>query len=236
MARPIKDNADYFTHDADMRNDPKVRALRRKFKCEGYGIWNMLLEAITDSDNFRLVLDYEIISGDFDTDPQNLKAVVEYCVDLGLLQYEKKSRQLWSKTLDKRFEPLLSKRKRDRYLVIDSDNTQSKVKDSKGKKSKIVPFNPHDYFESIETAFIEIRDSQKYIEEDCIRVLKGRGWTSVTAVEVIGLLKNFLNGKAKIESPKSDVKQHFKNWLSSGNTKLENLQTLSDVFKKSLNG
>lgn len=66
MARPIKDNADYFTHDADMRDDPKIKALRRKFKAEGYGIWNMLLEAITDSDNFRLKIDLEIMAGDFE--------------------------------------------------------------------------------------------------------------------------------------------------------------------------
>lgn len=135
MARPIKDNADYFTHDADMRNDPKIKALRRKFKCEGYGIWNMLLEAITDSDNFRLTVNYEIIAGDFDTDPDYLKDIIDYCVGLGLFQFDVDNSILWSKTLDKRFEPLLSKRKRDRPGIIDSDNTQSKVKHSKVKKS-----------------------------------------------------------------------------------------------------
>ena len=47
MARPKKNNADYFPHDADMRNDPKIRALRRKFGLKGYAIWNMFLESLT---------------------------------------------------------------------------------------------------------------------------------------------------------------------------------------------
>ena len=44
MARPKKNNAEYFTHDADMRNDVKIKALRRNFPTQGmpYGItcWN----------------------------------------------------------------------------------------------------------------------------------------------------------------------------------------------------
>lgn len=236
MARPIKDNADYFTHDADMRDDPKIKALRRKFKAEGYGIWNMLLEAITDSDNFRLLINYEIISGDFDIEPDRLKEIINYCINLELLQYDKKTGFLWSKTLDKRFEPLLSKRKRDRFIVIADDNTQSKVKDSKGKKSRVKQFDKSEYFESIEKAFEEIRDNQIFIEQDCINILSGRGWRTVTPLEIIGLLKNFLNGKADIDKPKSEVRQHFKNWIGSSQTKLEDLQTRSQVFKASLNG
>jgi hypothetical protein len=97
-------------------------------------------------------------------------------------------------------------------------------------------FSYDDYFESKEKAFEEIRDNQKYIEEDCVMILSGRGWKAVTPVDVIGLLKNFLNGKAKLENPKAEVRQHFKNWIGSGQTKLENLITLADIFKKSLNG
>ena len=31
MARPKKNNADYFSHDNDMRNDERIIALIRKF-------------------------------------------------------------------------------------------------------------------------------------------------------------------------------------------------------------
>lgn len=132
MARPIKNNADYFSHDADMRNDPKVKALRRKFRLEGYAVWCMLLESITDSENFRLRYDLDIIAGDYDLEPHDLEAIIGYCLSLGLLQMDEVANEIYCLQLEKRLEPLLSKRKRDRTMVIDSDNTQSKVKESKG--------------------------------------------------------------------------------------------------------
>lgn len=139
MARPIKDNADYFSHDASMRDDPKIKALRRKFKHEGYSIWNMLLESITDADNFRLVMNYEIMAGDYDIEPEKLRAIVGYCVELGLLKEDAETSIIWSKTLDNRMSGLLSKRKRNRNPadseLSTSINPQSKVKESKGKES-----------------------------------------------------------------------------------------------------
>lgn len=135
MARPIKDNADYFSHDTSMRDDPKVKALRRKFKHEGYSIWNMLLESITDADNFRFHIDYDIIGGDYDIDPDRLREIVTYCVQLGLLQSATETSIIWSKTLDNRMSPLLSKRKRNRNPadgeLSTSENPHSKVKESK---------------------------------------------------------------------------------------------------------
>ena len=135
MSRPIKDNADYFSHDTSMRDDPKIKALRRKFRHDGYSIWNMLLESITDSDNFRFKIDYEIAAGDFDIDPFRLREIVEYCVTLGILQSDAGMSCIWSKTLDNRMAPLLSKRKRNRNHadgeLSTAETPQSKVKESK---------------------------------------------------------------------------------------------------------
>ncbi len=233
MARPIKDNADYFTHDASMRDDPKIKALRRKFKVEGYGIWCMLLETITDSDNFRLKVNYDILAGDFDIEPELLRQIIQYCIDLELLIFDSDNSFLYSKTLDKRFETLLSKRERDRSGVFASDNTQSKVKKSKEKESKpIAPFL-EDYYQSQSEAFEALKLDDLYIE-DCTRTLTGRGWRAAEPLDVIAALKQFLNGKADLTTPKQNVRQHFKNWI--GSAKLENLQTYSQVFKTSLNG
>ncbi len=149
MARPIKNNADYFPHDADMRNDPRIKALRRKFGIEGYGTYAMLLEFITDSEYFELKntsLSLELIAGDFDIDPLKLEEILRYCFQLDLFQLDSKTNIISCKSLDNRLEPLLSKRKRDRIElptaitpqngVIDSESTQSKVKESKVKESK----------------------------------------------------------------------------------------------------
>ena len=52
MARPKKNNADYFSHDADMRNHRKMKAIRAKFGLEGYAIWNMVLEVLSNAELF----------------------------------------------------------------------------------------------------------------------------------------------------------------------------------------
>lgn len=234
MARPIKDNADYFSHDATMRDDPKIKALRRRFKVEGYGIWCMLLETITDSDNFRLKVNYDILAGDFDIEPDLLRTIICYCIELELLVFDSDNSILWSKTLDKRFSTLLSKRERDRNRVFDSDNTQSKVKHSKVKKRRVITAPiPDEYFRDQIQAFETMRDDELFIS-DCHQILTRLGWIASDKVDVVGLVSYFLSAKAKLKNPRGDVMQHFKNWLNS--EKIVNLQTRAQIFKKSLNG
>lgn len=138
MPRPIKNNADYFPHDSDMRNDPKIKAIRRKFGIEGYGIYCMVIEYLADADHFKAKINelgIELMSGDFDIAPEKLTAIIDYAIVLDLLQKDTDS-NISCNSLEKRLNPLLSKRERDRDRVIDSENTQSKVKESKENKSK----------------------------------------------------------------------------------------------------
>jgi len=81
MARPKKNNADYFSHDADMRNDLKVKALRNKFGITGYAVWCMILEVLTDKDYFEYdwsEVSQELMSADFGIDSSLLMEIVEY--------------------------------------------------------------------------------------------------------------------------------------------------------------
>ena len=132
MARPKKNNADYFSHDADMRNDDRVKAVRKKFKSSGYAVYNMLLEYLTDKDYFRIEyndLTWELMSGDFDEEPELIKMIIDYCIFLGLLQNE--SGFLRCKTLENRLDGVLMRRKPQEEEVNVNNNTQSKVKESK---------------------------------------------------------------------------------------------------------
>ena len=52
--RKKKLNADWFSHDNDMRHDPDVVALRMKYGHLGYSVWNMLLELLCYSDHTRI--------------------------------------------------------------------------------------------------------------------------------------------------------------------------------------
>ena len=90
MARPTKHNADYFSHDIIMRDDPKIKALRRKYSHIGYSIWNMMLELLTSKEYFEYQwneLNIELLAPDFDIDSDDLKDIIEYCIKLGLLQF-----------------------------------------------------------------------------------------------------------------------------------------------------
>ena len=129
MARPIKNNAEYFSHDADMRNDLRIKAIRNKFGLEGYAIYCIILECLTDADDFVLkygVSDIELLAADMGVNTMQLKKSVEYMLKINLLQsFKSNTGQLYIKcdTLVKRFSGLLSKRKRDRSGVIAAENT-----------------------------------------------------------------------------------------------------------------
>ena len=57
MARPRKNNAEYFSHDANMRSDRKIIALRAKYGLEGYAVRCMILETLAGADNFQITFD-----------------------------------------------------------------------------------------------------------------------------------------------------------------------------------
>lgn len=150
MARPLKTNADYFSHDADMRNNRKVKALRARFGLEGYAIWCMLLECLTDEDGFRLQwndLGIELLAGDFSTSAERLVEIVDYMVKIGLIRTVEAT--LTCPAHLERMQFVLEERERKRLWKQskngvndgennenDGENAQSKVKEIKGNKRK----------------------------------------------------------------------------------------------------
>ena len=155
MARPQKNNADYFPHDAGMRNDPKVRALRARYGLEAYAVWCILLETLTDADNFCLVwddLNRELIAGDIGIDPQRLTDIVDYMQRIQLIQIDPQTQQLYTSRHRERMLPIIEARERKRQwkqennpkattktapaAISDGENAQSKVKETKVNKTK----------------------------------------------------------------------------------------------------
>ena len=116
MARPPKNNCDYFPHDRDMRNHKKVKAIRNKFS-NGYAIWVMLLEHLTGSDGnvFPYTdLEFELMSGDFGFSATEIRDVVDYCVSLELLFLV--NGFINSESLDERLAPVFEKRRQAKEL------------------------------------------------------------------------------------------------------------------------
>lgn len=126
MARPKKNNADYFTHDADMRNDVKIKALRRRFSHTGYAVWNYLLETLTDSDFFEIEweeINIELLAADYDVSVSELTEIVEYCVKIGLLQ--RAGNKLISQAHQQRLSSLIANRERKRISEEQNTNITS---------------------------------------------------------------------------------------------------------------
>jgi hypothetical protein len=155
MARPKKENAEYFSHDSGMRNDPKIKALRRRFSI-GYSVYNMFLEYLTDCSFFEFEmndLQYEILAGDFDVETETLIQILDYCVKIGLL--ERQNNVFFSNGLKKRLQTVLDKRNNSKNKFLNqkptekakevhesvvsvTETTQSKVKESKVKESIVL--------------------------------------------------------------------------------------------------
>ena len=158
MARPKKENADYFPHDVDMRNDLKVRALREDFGLKGYALWCMMLEHLGDCNYFEYKwskLNIKLLAADFGITQEEIIEFVECCVELELLQIE--NNYLTCDKFSERLTPELSKKregfsmensKRKSLVTVNSTemefteskphgNTQSKVKESKLNQNKV---------------------------------------------------------------------------------------------------
>jgi Domain of unknown function (DUF4373) len=147
MTRPIKNNADYFSHDNDMRDDEKIKAVRRKFGHIGYSIWNMLLESLCAAEYFRIEYSedsLEILAGDFQIEPTDLKIILEYLIQIKLLK--KIEDRIFNLSQVNRLLGVFEKRNRpyvwflsqngQQTRVSVTETPQSKVKERKGKESK----------------------------------------------------------------------------------------------------
>ena len=87
MARPSLNNAGYFYHSANFRNDRRVKAIRARFGMAGYGLLLMLMEALTDADNTELATDdmeLELLAGDFGVSVTEIDSLLQICEKIGL--------------------------------------------------------------------------------------------------------------------------------------------------------
>lgn len=144
MARPRKNNADYFSHDAGMRNNRKVKALRAKFGLTGYAVWCMTLELLTESEDNSVELDgieMQLIAGDFGVSVTEINQIWGFCHSLRMIDIENDAkttqndenalRILRSPGLDERLKPVYDKRKRAKEQFDNQRLERKKEKESK---------------------------------------------------------------------------------------------------------
>lgn len=91
----------------------------------GYAVWNYLLEALTDSTDFRIKWDevnIDLYSADFDVTQEELAEIVTYCIKIDLLKIDTEGGYIYSETLCERFNSLIYKRSKDRESGSGQDN------------------------------------------------------------------------------------------------------------------
>ena len=109
------DSAAYFQHSANLRNDIRVRAVRRKFGNEGYAVMNYLFELMTEKPEFKLEfspIDRELLAADFEVDTEWLNDFVFYCEEVQLFNINIDENTLYSDFLKEVFRPLFELRAR----------------------------------------------------------------------------------------------------------------------------
>lgn len=119
MARPARNNAEYFTHSANLRNDRRVKAIRSTFGASGYGILIMLIEVLTDVDYTQLnteELEVELLAGDFGVSVTEINRLIQFAEKVGFL-VRTESRMLQCPDLNKWLEPVFEKRNRSRSVA-----------------------------------------------------------------------------------------------------------------------
>jgi hypothetical protein len=159
MARPQKEGMDYFPHDNDAANDEKIEALRVLYGNDGYAFYFILLERIYRTADFELDISdtetLQILSRKVAVTEEKFNKMLETAIKQKCFDrdaYEQRG-VLTSIGIKKRASVVLEKREfmRSKYKKVSdaettqetkSETPQSKVKESKEKKSKVILYTP----------------------------------------------------------------------------------------------
>ncbi len=125
MPRPYKENAEYFSHDADASSDEKIIYLESKYGSTGYSFFFKMLEILTHSKNFEIELNEvssAIYAKKIGVSMQEFSAIIKDCIRPEIRAFCLVEGKLYSEGLKKRLKNLVDKRNRQRNSLIENDN------------------------------------------------------------------------------------------------------------------
>ena len=163
MARKKKNHVDYFPHDT--HQSKAVRTISKTYGNDGYAFYYKLRELLGRTENYNYDLSKSIdwldFIGEMDVEEQRAQELIEFLVTIGELDkelWEQESR-LWSNSLIEDISDVYDKRVAeipDKYSFRDGNthsrsgnpslgdgSTQSRVKESKLKESRVVSESAH---------------------------------------------------------------------------------------------
>ena len=115
--RAQKNNADYFSHDADASSDEKIVYLESCFGLTGYAVYFKLLECMTRTPGFKIQWDdikKSVYASKFRISVTEIEQIVTECCREEIKAFIFEDGMLFSPGLIKRFSALLSKREYNR--------------------------------------------------------------------------------------------------------------------------
>jgi hypothetical protein len=105
-------NASWFKHDANLRNDPRFKAIRSKYGAEGYGILIMLYEHLTNANNSLLPMEGynpELIAADLGVTLELLNNILIDLKKYGIIE-DGENTSIYSKDINILLQPYKDKR------------------------------------------------------------------------------------------------------------------------------
>ena len=192
MARPKKNNLDYFPHENNMRSDKKLLAVRNKFdNMVGYGLYNAMLEALAEEEMLQIEHSeeqLEVLCGDFRITIELLRSFLDYTTSKSIDLFQIVDGYIRCSQLEKRGEFVFEKRGRTlpnlRVSVTETgvsapetrvsvtESTQRKEKKRKEKESKeIKTFVCPEHLIDLWPTYMEARRIKKAVSTE--RALQG---------------------------------------------------------------
>ena len=151
MARPIKNTVDYFPHI--IQNGKTIFILESKFGNDGYAFWFKLLELLGTSHNhvydYNNSVDWEFLLAKTKVSEEKATEILKTLAEVGAIDKDLWGQKtIWCENFVKGIEDVYKKRRNElpkkpslrsgnpsTPVVSDSENTQTKLKETKVKES-----------------------------------------------------------------------------------------------------
>ena len=220
MARPQKNNADYFPHDNGMWSDRKIVALRNRFGLTGYAVWNLLLETLCESENFEIAFDAseaELLANFWGLETEKLQEILGLMERLRIIKID--NGKLWSDKLKERLKPVIDERERKRNWSRkrwEKDGSSDGL-DGENEVSDVV--NPSDSAEEFASSILKESKGNKSKENESKskESKKEREGISDEILTPSKRARKFFKEIEELKLPDSDERQKFFNYWTEKN-------------------
>lgn len=155
MGRSPKKGVDYFSHDVTAASSPSMFTIQEEFGNDGYAFWFKLLEHLGSKENLSMdcndAADWRFFVAKAKVTKEKAEQILDLLAEIGSIDADLwKNKIIWSENFAARLADVYKKRgtetprkpdfcdRNDSTADIPApESTQSKVKESKGKKSKV---------------------------------------------------------------------------------------------------